>query len=70
MVKSGLTPFEALKIGTVNPAAFFNQEGQYGAVVKGASADLILLYNNPLEDISQMKNNEVLMIKKQINKDK
>ncbi len=63
MVKSGLTPFEALKIGTVNPAAFFKQEGQYGVVIKGASADLILLYDNPLEDIGHMQNNAGVMVR-------
>ncbi len=65
MVKSGLTPYEALRIGTVNPAKFFNQEGQFGAVTKGASADLILLYENPLEDISNMKRNAGVMVRGQ-----
>ena len=49
MVASGLTPFEALQIGTIAPARFFGINA--GTVETGKVADLVLLDANPLEDI-------------------
>lgn len=54
MIKAGLTPLEAIQTGTINPAEFF--EGSYGQIQTGLDADLILLENNPLEDITHLKN--------------
>ncbi|MEZ4826641.1 MAG: amidohydrolase family protein [Bacteroidia bacterium] len=56
MVEAGLTPYECLVTGTVNPARYFGMEGQFGVVAKGSAADLILVNNNPLEDISNLRN--------------
>lgn len=52
LVQSGLTPYEALKTGTVNVAAFFDQSASSGTVSPGKVADLVLLNANPLKDIS------------------
>jgi len=54
MIQAGLTPLEAIQTGTINPAEFF--EGTYGEIKTGLDADLILLENNPLEDITHLKN--------------
>jgi hypothetical protein len=51
LVEAGLTPAEALRTATVNPARFFNQENQRGEVKRGHAADLVLLDANPLADI-------------------
>ncbi len=51
LVASGLTPYEALRTGTVNPAIFFGQERVFGTVEIGKEADLVLLDANPLIDI-------------------
>lgn len=51
MAKAGLSPFEVLKTGTVNPARFFGQENEFGQVAEGMRADLVLLEANPLEDL-------------------
>ena len=51
-VAAGFTPLEALQTATLNPARFFGMEEQFGAVQKGAFADLVLLNANPLTDIS------------------
>ncbi|MFM9074274.1 MAG: amidohydrolase family protein [Bacteroidota bacterium] len=51
LVNSGLTPYEALKTGTVNVAAFY-QASDRGKVKPGYVADLVLLGANPLENIS------------------
>lgn len=50
LVAAGLSPFEALRAGTVNPARFFGRE-DFGAVRAGLEADLVLLDDNPLENI-------------------
>ena len=56
MVNSGLTPFEAIKTGTVNVAAFYNKSKERGMVKKGMVSDLVLLNGNPLTDIKQTAN--------------
>lgn len=63
MVRSGLTEYEALYAGTVNPAKFFNDEGKYGAIVVGADADLVLLDKNPLNDISNFGKQAGVMVR-------
>lgn len=63
MVRSGLTEFEALYAGTVNPAKFFNDEGKYGTIINGADADLVLLNANPLTDIANMKKQAGVMVR-------
>lgn len=51
LVKSGLTPYEALQTGTVNIGKFFKQDN-LGIIKPGAIADLVLLNENPLKDIN------------------
>jgi hypothetical protein len=51
LVAAGLTPYQALRTGTVNVAKFLGEEGRSGVVRAGARADLILLDANPLQDI-------------------
>lgn len=54
MIQAGLTPLEAIQIGTLNPGRFFN--APFGEVKKDMDADLILLENNPVENIENLKN--------------
>jgi len=54
-VQAGLSPFEALKTATVNPAKFKRREKDLGTIEKGKLADLILLDANPLADISNTR---------------
>ena len=42
MVAAGLTPYEALRTATAAPAEFFGAAGQFGTIVVGAEADLLL----------------------------
>lgn len=52
MVASGLTPYQALAMGTRNVAAFFGTLGATGTVEVGKRADLVLVEGNPLQDIA------------------
>ena len=51
LVQSGLTPLEALRTATYNPAEFLGALDSLGTVAKGKLADLVLLDANPLLDI-------------------
>lgn len=62
LVQSGLTPFEALKTGTVNVAAFYNLSATSGTVSQGKVSDLVLLNANPLQDISATTNTAGVML--------
>lgn len=43
LVAAGLSPAEALRTATVNPARYFALEAQYGIVAPGKVADLLVL---------------------------
>lgn len=53
MASAGLTPYEILQSGTRNVAEHFGSE-DFGQVIPGMRADLILLEGNPLEDLLNM----------------
>jgi imidazolonepropionase-like amidohydrolase len=55
LVRSGLTPAEALRTATVNPAIFLGVTDSLGTVARGKVADLVLLEANPLVDIANSK---------------
>src|SRR5699024_3092653 len=52
IVEADLTPYEALRTGTVNPARYLDEPESRGTIEEGKVADLVLLEANPLEDIS------------------
>ena len=51
LVESGLSPYEALKTGTVNVGTYLDEEDKTGKIAPGFIADLILLRKNPLQSI-------------------
>lgn len=61
LVDAGLTPYDALKTGTVNIGKFLNS-GNMGMIKTGAVSDFLLLNGNPLVDINQSKNIEGVMM--------
>jgi imidazolonepropionase-like amidohydrolase len=63
MLDAGLSPLEAIQIGTLNPAKYFGMEGEFGEVITGASADLLLLNANPLEDLDNLQEPEGVMVR-------
>ena len=53
-VDVGMTPYEVLETGTKKPAEYFNATDEFGVVAVGRRADLILLTDNPLDDIGNV----------------
>jgi hypothetical protein len=66
LVEIGLTPYQALAIGTRNAGEFVNKyvptSKPVGLIKKGYKADLLLLQTNPLTDVQALKNRIGVMI--------
>lgn len=54
LVNAGLTPYEALKTGTRNPAESLNKLDEFGTIAAGKRADFVLVKENPLQDIANV----------------
>jgi imidazolonepropionase-like amidohydrolase len=61
LVESGLTPYQALRTGTVNVARYLKLDDS-GVIRTGAVADLVLVNGNPLTDITQTQNISGVML--------
>ncbi len=58
LVENGFSPYQALATGTVNAAIVIERmtgDGDFGTIEIGKRADLILIANNPLRDISSLR---------------
>ena len=55
LVEAGFSPLEALQAATVSPAKFLGKTETFGTIQAGRTADLVLLDENPLEDISHTR---------------
>lgn len=67
LVEAGLTPAEALKTSMIYGPAFFGMEEQYGSLEKGKVADIIVLKENPLDDIQHLRSLEEVILKGKLN---
>lgn len=54
-VECGLSPAEALRTATLNPALFFEEAETSGTVAPGKRADLVLLDADPLTSIGNVR---------------
>jgi imidazolonepropionase-like amidohydrolase len=63
MSKAGLTPYQILESGTRNPAIYLNAEKEFGTIDVGKAADLILLDENPLKDVSNVAKRAGVMLR-------
>ena len=61
MVDAGLSPFDALKTGTVNVGKFYKNPN-LGVIKQGSVSDLVLISGNPLTNIENTKNIEGVML--------
>ena len=54
-VKAGLTPIQALRTATLNPAKYLGATDLFGSIASGMTADLLLLDANPTNDIKNTR---------------
>lgn len=60
--QGGMTPLQALKTATINPAKTFGMDHQLGSVEAGKLADLIVIDGDPLTDIRQSDKVQYTMV--------
>ena len=65
LVEAGLSPFEALRAGTRDAAAFLGALDEFGSVAPGLRADLILSEANPLDDVRNVARRVGVMVRGQ-----
>lgn len=61
--KAGFTPMETIQSATRNAAVFLGKDEDLGTIEKGKLADLVLLDANPLEQISNTRKIDAVMVK-------
>ncbi|MEO7085405.1 MAG: amidohydrolase family protein [Gemmatimonadaceae bacterium] len=55
LVESGLTPLEAIKVGTMNGATFLNRADKVGSIGVGKQADLVVIDGDPSQRIEDIR---------------
>lgn len=60
LVESGLTPLEAIRVGTLNGATFLGRASTVGSIAVGKQADLVVLRGNPAARIADLENVEIV----------
>ena len=55
LVRSGLSPLEAIRSATLLPGAHLSWPVRIGKIEVGYSADLILVDGNPIQDLSTLR---------------
>lgn len=61
MQQGGMAAPEVLRLATINPARYLNASDTLGTVSAGRVADLVILRRNPLEDIRNVGEIEMVM---------
>jgi len=56
LVEAGLTPLEAIRVGTLNGATYLGRADATGSVAVGKWADLVVVDGNPAERIADIRN--------------
>lgn len=65
MQRAGLTSYQIIQSGTFNVGAYFADKDDFGTISVGSRADMLLLSENPLNDIAAIKQTEGVMIRGQ-----
>jgi len=68
LANSGISNEDVLKIATINGAKLLDIENRTGSVEEGKEADLVLLGKNPLDDISNTRSVEFIILDGKITK--
>jgi Tol biopolymer transport system component/imidazolonepropionase-like amidohydrolase len=62
LVQGGMTPMQALHCATINGAAYLGMDKEIGSLEQGKLADLIVLNENPLDDIRNSNTIQYVMV--------
>jgi imidazolonepropionase-like amidohydrolase len=62
LAQGGMTPIEALKAATINPAKSLGLDNWIGSLQNGKLADLIVMDQNPLENIRNTESIKYVMV--------
>jgi imidazolonepropionase-like amidohydrolase len=62
MVDAGLTPMQVIQSASKSAAEFLNVSKDFGTLEAGKWADLIVLSNNPLDNIKNTRTIETVLI--------
>jgi enamidase len=55
LVEEGFTPLEAIRIGTLNGAAYLGREARVGSIAAGKQADLVVVDGDPSKTIADVR---------------
>ncbi|MGM0945000.1 MAG: amidohydrolase family protein [Bacteroidota bacterium] len=55
MSEAGMSNYEILKTGSVEPAKYMHAEADWGMIKEGMSADFVMVKENPLENLKTMQ---------------
>lgn len=61
MVAGGIPPLRAIRIATLHGAIFLGREDEFGSIEAGKLADMVLLSADPLEDISNTQQIDIVI---------
>lgn len=61
LVKSGMRPLQAITAATSTAAALCGVEHEIGTLSPGKQADLLVVRGNPLDDIANLRNTDLVM---------
>ncbi len=61
MVELGMSPMDAIRTATVNPAEMLKAQGEIGVIAPGAYADIIAVAGDPLTDVKQLQQVKFVM---------
>jgi imidazolonepropionase-like amidohydrolase len=61
LARAGLSPFEVLRVVTLDPARYLGALDSLGAVAPGKVADLVLLTADPLADVRNLRAIQAVM---------
>ncbi|MCL1074731.1 amidohydrolase family protein [Shewanella dokdonensis] len=60
-VQAGMTPAEAVRAGTLDCERYLGREQQLGSLEVGKRADMVLLRDNPLDNISNIRSAQMVI---------
>ncbi|MBS1503156.1 MAG: amidohydrolase family protein, partial [Bacteroidetes bacterium] len=62
LAQGGMTPLQAIRCATINGASYLGMEKEIGSLEQGKLADLIVLNDNPLDDIRNSQKIKYVMV--------